>query len=264
MNRALYAAATGMAAQQQTLDVVADNLANADVPGFKRAAATFGAIGDNLGTTALGIRRLFEQGKLERSGGPFDVAIDGAGFFALERDGRHAYTRNGSFARANDGTLRNADGWRLAGIRVPAEATAVDVASDGRVSIDLAGGKRREIGRIRLALFAAPERLRSIGSALFAATREAGAPTTIAAGGARGPKLAFGMLERANVSIIEAMMAILAAQRAYEANAKGVQAADEMQRIANAPQIVPNDFQDRAQSSSISSTDPYIRTVGRS
>ena len=233
MNRALYAAATGMAAQQQTLDVVADNLANADVPGFKRAAATFGAIGDNLGTIALGIRRLFEQGKLERSGGPFDVAIAGAGFFALERDGRHAYTRNGSFARASDGALRNADGWRLAGIRVPAEATAIDVASDGRVSIDLAGGKHREIGRIRLALFAAPERLRSIGSALFAATRESGAATTIVAGGARGPKLAFGMLERANVSIIEAMMAILAAQRAYEANSKGVQAADEMQRIAN-------------------------------
>ena len=233
MNRALYAAATGMAAQQQTLDVIADNLANADVPGFKRAAATFGAIGDNLGTVALGLRRLFEQGKLEKSGGPFDVAIDGAGFFALERDGRFAYTRNGSFARVADGSLRNAEGWRLRGLRIPAEATSVDVAADGGVSVELAGGKRREIGRIRLATFAAPERMRAIGSALFAATHDSGPAVRIAPGGERGPKLAFGMLERANVSIIEAMMSILSAQRAYEANAKGVQAADEMQRIAN-------------------------------
>jgi flagellar basal-body rod protein FlgG len=229
VNRALYAAATGMAAQQQTLDVIADNLANADVPGFKRATAAFAAIGDNLGTVALGVRRLFEQGKLEKSGGPFDVAIDGAGFFALERDGRQAYTRNGSFARAADGSLRTDDGWQLRGIRIPADAVSVDVAADGRVLID----KQREIGRIRLVLFAAPERLRPIGSALFGATRESGAAHSILPGSARGPKLAFGMLERANVSIIEAMMAILAAQRAYEANAKGVQAADEMQRIAN-------------------------------
>ena len=233
MNRALYAAATGMAAQQQTLDVIADNLANADVPGFKRAAATFGAIGDNLGTVALGLRRLFEQGKLEKSGGPFDLAIDGAGFFALERDGRRAYTRNGSFARAADGSLRNAEGWRLRGLRITSEATSVEVAADGRIGVDLAGGKRREIGRIRLAAFAAPERMRAIGSALFAATRESGIATTVVPGGERGPKLVFGMLERANVSIIEAMMSILTAQRAYEANAKGVQAADEMQRIAN-------------------------------
>ena len=242
MNRALYAAATGMAAQQQTLDVIADNLANADVPGFKRAAATFGAIGDNLGTLALGVRRSFEQGKLEKSGGPFDVAIDGAGFFALERDGRRAYTRSGSFARSADGSLRCADGWRLRGVRIPADATAVDVAPDGRVFVDVTGGRRLEVARIRLALFAAPERLQPIGSALFAATRESGVAESIVAGGARAPKLAFGMLERSNVSIIEAMMAILTAQRAYEANAKGVQAADEMQRIANAMQIIANDL----------------------
>jgi flagellar basal-body rod protein FlgG len=233
MNRALYAAATGMAAQQQTLDVVADNLANADVVGFKRATATFAAIGADLGTAATGLRRSFEQGKLERSGGPFDVAIDGEGFFVVERDGRRGYTRAGSFARAGDGSLQNAEGWRLTGLRVPADATKIDVAANGTVSVDLASGARRSIGRIRLTAFAAPEHLHPIGSALFAATRESGASAALALGGARGPKIAFGMLEHANVSIVEAMMAILAAQRAYEANAKGVQAADEMQRIAN-------------------------------
>jgi flagellar basal-body rod protein FlgG len=233
VNRALYAAATGMAAQQQTLDVVADNLANADVAGFKRATATFASLGDGLGTAPAGVRRQFEQGKLEKSGGPFDIAIEGEGFFGVERDGRRAYTRAGAFARANDGTLRNADGWRLDGVRIPADAGALEVAADGRVFVTLAERGRQDVGRIRLAEFAAPERLRPLGSALFGATSESGRVRFVSPGGEHGPKLVFGALERANVSIVESMMAILSAQRAYEANAKGVQAADEMQRIAN-------------------------------
>jgi flagellar basal-body rod protein FlgG len=232
VNRALYAAATGMAAQQQTLDVITDNLANADVTGFKRATATFAALGGDLGTAPAGVRRLFEQGKIEKSGGPFDVAIDGAGFFTVERDGRRAYTRAGAFARASDGTLRNAAGWRLDGVRIPVDATALEVAADGRVYVTLPDG-RHAAGRIRISEFAAPERLRAIDSALFAASGESGRARVVSPGGEHGPKLVFGALERANVSIIESMMAILNAQRAYEANAKGVQAADEMQRIAN-------------------------------
>lgn len=235
MNRALYAAATGMAAEQQNLDVVADNLANADVPGFKAATATFTSIGSDvpLGTASTGTHRVFAQGKLVKSGGPFDVAIDGAGFFVVERDGQRAFTRAGSFARAADGSLRNADGWRLRGANIPTAAIDVTADASGRVTVGLAGGRHAGVGRIRLAVFDAPEQLRAVGSALFAATRASGPPRMIDPGGDRRPKIAFGMLERANVSIVEAMMQILAAQRAYEANAKGVQAADEMLRIAN-------------------------------
>jgi flagellar basal-body rod protein FlgG len=235
MNRAMYAAATGMAAQQQTLDIVADNLANADVAGFKRAQASFAAIagGALLGTVETGVRTIFAQGKLMKSGGPFDVAIDGDGFFIVERDGQRAYTRAGSFSRGPDGTLRNADGWRLLGLRIPADAAEVDVAPDGNVSVASGAHARRQLGRIALASFAAPECLREIGSALFVPTRASGAARASAPGGESGPKIAFGMLEKSNVSIVESMMAILAAQRAYEANAKGVQAADEMLRIAN-------------------------------
>ncbi len=234
MNRALYAAATGMAAQQQNLDVIADNLANADVMGFKNAQATFAQIGGDafLGTASTGVRHVFAQGKLVRSGGPFDVAIDGSGFFAVDRAGEHGYTRAGAFSRAADGTLRNADGWTLRGVRIPPGASSVAVAPDGRVNATCEG-KIATIGRIRLVDFPAPERLRSLGSALFAATPASGAARPLAAGGDRQPKLVFGALEKSNVSIIESMMAILAAQRAYEANAKGVQAADEMLRIAN-------------------------------
>lgn len=235
MNRALFAAATGMAAQQKNLDVVADNLANADVVGFKSAQATFAAIGGDaqLGTAPTGTRNVFTAGKLEKSGGPFDVAIDGAGFFQVERDGERGYTRAGAFSRAPDGSLRDADGWRLRGIRVPANALRVEVAPDGRVTADVAGRAGVAVGRIALATFDAPERLRPSGSAIFGATPGSGAPHEIVAGTERGPKIAFGMLEKSNVSIVESMMAILAAQRAYEANSKGVQAADEMLRIAN-------------------------------
>ncbi len=236
MNRAMEAAASGMAAQQTQLEIVADNLANADVAGFKGVAATFadvraGALG--LGTTAVGKHAVFAQGKLVRSGGPFDVAIDGAGFFAVERDGAQAYTRNGEFAREADGSLRNAAGWTLSGVRIPGDALAVRVERDGRVVVDTPAAKARTVARMRLAAFASPERLRPLGATLFAATAESGRARLFAPGARGGPAIAFGMLERSNVSIVEAMMQILGAQRAYEANAKGVQAADEMLRIVN-------------------------------
>ena len=236
MNRAMFAAASGMAAQQTQLEVVADNLANADVAGFKGTAATFadvraGALG--LGVVTTGKHPVFAQGKLMKSGGPFDVAIDGPGFFVVERNGKTAYTRNGEFARAAGGHVRNAAGWTLRGVRIPETALEVRVERDGRVLIDTAREKNVACGRIRLAAFAAPEALRPLGATLFAATAPAGAPHEFAPGAPDGPSVAFGMLERSNVSIVESMMQILGAQRAYEANAKGVQAADEMLRIAN-------------------------------
>ncbi len=237
MNRALYAAASGMAAQQLNLEIIADNLANADVAGFKGATASFtdlaapGAVG--LGTTVLGTHPVFVQGKLVKSGGPFDLAIDGPGFFAVsDARGRRAFTRDGEFSRAPDGTLRNAQGWRLAGVLVPADALSAAVAENGAVTAATPHGTRR-CGRIEIAEFASPERLDSIGGTLFMQTHDSGRARMVAPGGRHGPRVAFGMLERSNVSIVEAMMEILAAQRAYEANAKGVQAADEMLRIAD-------------------------------
>lgn len=237
MNRALYAAASGMAAQQQTLDIIADNLANADVAGFKSAAASFTEIaapgGIGLGTASLGTHLLFEQGKLEQSGGPFDVALDGPGFFTVvDAHGRRAYTRAGEFSRAADGTLRNAQGWRLENVRIPADALSARVAADGTVTATSARGSV-PAGTIRVAAFRAPEHLQALGATLFAPTAASGAAQRVAAGVGNGPAVRFGMLERSNVSIIEAMMQILAAQRAYEANAKGVQAADEMMRVAD-------------------------------
>jgi flagellar basal-body rod protein FlgG len=221
MNRAMFAAATGMAAQQTQLEIVADNLANADVAGFKGSAATFadvraGSLG--LGTTAVGKHAVFAQGKLVRSGGAFDLAIDGPGFFVVERGGARAYTRNGEFARESDGTLRNSAGWALSGVRIPADALSARVERDGRVVVDTPSAKGRVIAHLRLASFAAPEALRPLGATLFAATEASGRARLFAPGKHDGPSIAFGMLERSNVSIVEAMMQILGAQRAVPRN----------------------------------------------
>ncbi|MBV9270084.1 MAG: flagellar hook-basal body protein [Candidatus Eremiobacteraeota bacterium] len=237
MNRALFVAASGMAAQQQQLDIISNNLANADVAGFKGAAASFtdmaSPLGVPLGTAGIGTHTLFAQGKLVQSGGSFDVAIDGEGFFSVMNGrGQRAYTRDGEFSRAPDGTLRNAQGWRLDGIRIPDSALSVHADVSGDVTAQMPHGTQR-CGRIRLANFPAPERLESIGGTLFVHTAESGRAHFIPAGAPGQSTVRFGMLEQSNVSIVEAMMQILTAQRAYEANAKGVQAADEMMRIAD-------------------------------
>jgi flagellar basal-body rod protein FlgG len=236
MDRALFAAATGMAAQQQNLDTIANNLANADVVGFKGSADDFAALAapgqPGSGTVRTREHAVFVQGKLERSNGPFDVAIDGPGFFSVSRGGERGFTRDGSFARAADGTLQTASGWELTGVHIPADARTAVLRENGEVEITTAKG-RRTIARVRIATFQAPERLRTTDGTLFLQTRDSGAPRMVAPGLPNGSALRFGMLEQSNVSIIESMMQILTAQRAYEANAKGIQAADEMLRIAN-------------------------------
>jgi flagellar basal-body rod protein FlgG len=206
MDRALFIAAGGMAAQQQNLDTIAANLANADVAAFKGSVQEFAELGaphdGSLGTVATGERVIFTQGKLTKGGGACDLAIEGPGFFAVDSPhGGIAYVRGGAFARGADGALRDDRGLRLHGIVVPTDALSIAVADDGTVRAAFSDGTRA-IGTLKLYEFPAPERLRAIGGTLFE-------------------------------SVVDAMMQILSAQRAYEANAKGVQAADEMLRIAN-------------------------------
>ncbi len=226
-----------MAAQQRNLDTISDNLANSEVAGFKGSADEFAALAApgerSMGTIALGQHVVFTQGKLERSNGPCDLAIDGNGFFIVRDRKRVAYTRDGQFSRAADGTLRNAAGWRLDGVRIPADAVSIKVGEDGAVTATMSGGATKRVATIPLASFAAPERLESIGGMLFIANPNSGSPRLFRPSAAGASQIRFGMLEQSNVSIVESMMQILAAQRAYEANAKGVQAADEMLRIAN-------------------------------
>ncbi len=190
-----------------------------------------GSIG--LGTTGAGKHAVFAQGKLVRSGGAFDVAIDGPGFFRVERGGArrvHAQRR----VRARSGRhAAQQRGLGAAGIRIPADALAARVERDGRVAIDTPAANDRAIAHLRLASFASPEALRPLGATLFAATDASGPARLFAPGGDDGPRSRSACWNVRTSRSIEAMMQILGAQRAYEANAKGVQAADEMLRIAN-------------------------------
>jgi len=118
-------------------------------------------------------------------------------------------------------------------VKIPSGARDLVVGADGRVTATIGADVHASCGKIALARFDAPEKLRTLGSAMFAPTNGSGRAQFLKAGGEHDPKIVFGSLEKSNVSVVESMMAILAAQRAYEANSKGVQAADEMLRIAN-------------------------------
>jgi len=237
VNRALAAAASGMSAEEQRLDVIADNLANADVAGFKSSVMTSLAVSDGehgFGTVVVGKNPVWRQGKLAKSGGPFDVAIDGTGFFALRRaDGTRIYTRDGEFSRSADGLVRNAAGAVLEGVHIPANALRVSVATDGKVLVDTPSVQHVKAGRISLTVFPAPQNLLRTPDGAYLATHAAGRGFALLPGSGQSGRLMFGMLERSNVNVMESMMEILSAQRAFEANSKGVQAADEMLRIAN-------------------------------
>ncbi len=238
MNKAEFAAASGMAAEQSKLDLIAGNLANADAVGFKGAVMDFQELSDGsqaLGASTRGSHVSFDAGKLYKSGGPFDMAIDGSGFFVVQRrDGTTAYTRDGQFSRESDGSLRNADGDVLAGVKIPANALSVKVDTNGAVTAVGKDDKTTEpLGHVRIAMFSSPENLRSLGGTTFVETKTSGHAHLVDPGTRGAGTIAFGHLEKSNVSIMEEMMEILAAQRAFEANSKGVQAADEMQRIAN-------------------------------
>ena len=235
MNQAMYAAASGMAAEQNELDVVTENLANADVTAFKGHVAHIVALGTSqlpLGVTIDGSRAELTQGKIERTGGTCDLAIRGEGYFTVQRGREVAYTRDGAFSRDPAGMLSNADGWHLAGIHVPADCSKLAVAPDGAVSFER-HGKRTPIGTLRIAVFAAPEHLDALAPGICVPSLTSGLPRLVHAGAEGGPAIAFGMLEHSNVSIVVSMMEILKAQRAYEADAKAVQASDDMTRIAN-------------------------------
>ena len=228
-----------MAAQQAVLDTIAANLSNIDTPGFRVNRPEFAALIDqnsrSQGPLAQPGQRLFSQGKLENTNNAFDLAIDGEGLFAVRSaSGALAYTRAGNFTPDAMGRLRLPNGAALADVRLPSGALGVTFGLDGRIRARIAGrAEPVDAGRVALCAFANNPALRLGPDGLFYATHGAGKVFRGAPGTGGFGELKQHMLERANVSVVGAMMAVLAAQRAYEANAKSVQAADEMLRLAN-------------------------------
>lgn len=238
MNRTLAVAAEGMNTQQALLDCIAANLANLDVPGYRVTRADFSAFmsadGKVVAPESGEAERLFTQGRLDLTDNPHDLAIDGEGFFSvITADGQRAFTRAGNFSPDAQGRLRLPNGAALEGARLPSGTASFSVDEQGKVLAYVAGRAGASgAGRINLATFVNPSGLRLSPDGLFHATTASGSAQAQPYGSARA-KIKQRYLERANVTVVAAMMAVLAAQRAYEANAKVVQAADEMLRLAN-------------------------------
>lgn len=258
MIRALWAAATGMKAEQLYVDIIANNLANVNTTGFKkskvdfqdllyqvlRASGTSVVEGSQIPTgieVGHGVRpvatsKIFTQGDMEETGNSLDIAIEGNGFFqVLQPDGTVAYSRDGAFKMDSQGRVVTGDGFALEpAITIPAETTDVNIGTDGTVSVLTAGSNApTTVGQITLAKFINPAGLRSLGRNLYASTTASGEPITGTAGLNGLGTLAQGFLEMSNVKVIEEMVNMIIAQRAYEVNSKAIQAADDMLSIAN-------------------------------
>ena len=239
MNRALVAGAAGMAAQQAIIDAISVNLSNADTPGYRSDRPEFAALiapgSGSIGAVDIGQRKLFSQGKLESTNNDDDLAIEGEGLFEVRSSaGRAAFTRAGNFTPDAEGHLRLPCGASLAGVSLPRGTTQITVAADGTLRCRVAGKTSDVIaGHIRLCAFADNTRLRCDADGLFYPTQASGKCFRGEPGTGGFGTIEQRCLERANVDVVGAMMAVLAAQRAYEASAKTVQAADELLRLAN-------------------------------
>jgi flagellar basal-body rod protein FlgG len=259
MFRSLYTAASGMEAQELSLDNIANNLSNANTSGFRRRRLQFeDLIYQNVITpgapstqqtiipaglqVALGSRSaatevIQQQGNFDATGNPLDLAIQGGGFFQiLLPSGEIAYTRAGNFTVDNVGNLVTSDGNPLQpAITIPPDALTITVGNDGTVSVTEPNQQQpAQVGTIQLATFQNPGGLNSLGQNLFATTGASGDPIVGSPGGAEGlGTIQQGSLEESNVNVVEEFVNLILAQRSYEANSRVVRAADEMFQTLN-------------------------------
>ena len=250
----LFIGAVGMAAQQAFIDSTANNLVNLSTPGFKKNRVSFKDMvyhglerSDALtatdaqqwtgtGSAALLLGKMFSQGKLDKTGVSNDVAINGEGMVELVLpDGASAYTRNLTLQVSRDGILSTADGYPLhQQISIPPDAGAIQVDRTGRVTVEVPNERDPvEVGQLELIRFVNPAGLMPLGDNLYGLNDKAGDPMSGKPGEAGFGVIMQGYSEASNVQLVEEMISITLAQRAYEASAKVVQASDEMLGIVN-------------------------------
>lgn len=258
--RALRTAASGMTAQQINIEVIANNISNVNTTSFKKNRAEFkdliyqdvaanpqysqtpGVIEHSTERIQIGngvqpttTSKIFNQGAIQQTGNYLDLAINGDGFFQVRRtDGSYAYTRDGSFKVSGDGSVVTADGYVLEpGFTLNEDVMNIIVTRDGRIEIEEVGGNRYDLGQIQLVKFMNPAGLKAIGDNLYVETPSSGIPL-IGEPGAEGyGEIHQGFLETSNVDVVEEMIAMITAQRAYEINSKTVKTVEEMMQIAN-------------------------------
>ena len=258
MIRALWTAGTGMTVQQVNLDVIANNIANVNTNGFKRSRADFQDLmyqtlrlagakseggnqvptGIQIGHGALlaAVQKVFIQGDYQQTDNELDIAIQGNGFIPiLMPTGEKAYTRAGSLKRDADGKLVTSDGYAVdPAITIPNNATSVSIKPDGTVWVTVPNQSApQQLGQIELVNFPNSTGLKSNGKSLYSETDASGAPILGKPGENGLGTLLQGALEMSNVNVMQEMVGLITGQRAYEANSKVMQAADEMLQMAN-------------------------------
>jgi flagellar basal-body rod protein FlgG len=256
MLRALYSSSAGMQSQQTNLDVIANNLANVNTTGFKKNKAEFqdllyqtsrmagaeAGAGNQLptsiqighGSRLIATSKIFTTGELTQTGERMDIAVQGDGFFEVQlADGSRAYTRDGALKTGADGRIMTSDGLPLQGgwQPIPAGTTGIHIAPSGEVTTTGASGQQSF--RVQLVRFANPAGLESMGHNLYKETPASGIAELGNPGENGYGELQQGYLEMSNVKVVEEMVNMILAQRAYEVNSKAVQAADEMMQMSN-------------------------------
>ena len=258
MSAALWIAKTGLDAQQTRLAVISNNLANVNTTGFKYGRAVFEDLlyqnvrqvgsqvtednqlpsGFTLGTgvRTVATEKIHSQGNLIETNNPFDMAINGRGFFQILRpDGTMGYTRDGSFQINSDGQMVTAGGLLLQpAISVPADASSVSIGTDGIVSATVPGSTAPvQLGNIQTADFINPTGLQPIGDNLFLESGASGGPLVGTPGLNGLGSILQGELESSNVNVVKEMVDMIEAQRAYEVNSKAISTADQMMQYLN-------------------------------
>lgn len=252
---ALYIGATGMQAQQLNVDTIANNLVNVNTSGFKRSRVSFqdmlyretaranGLPGSSDNTRLMGagvgitgVGKVFTLGDVKKTDNPLDVAIRGDGFLEVAMpDGTFAYTRSGPLKVNQDGLLASADGYPLRpSLQIPSDVREIQITADGHVLAKV-GDKQDtvEVGQVELANFANPGGLAPLGSNLYRPTEQSGDVNYGKPGEDGLGSLAQGFAEASNVKLVDEMVNLMIAQRAYEVSAKVVQASDELMGISN-------------------------------
>jgi flagellar basal-body rod protein FlgG len=258
MLRSLFTASTGLQAQQLQTDIIANNIANVNTPGFKRDRLNFqdliyqvfrqaghstltgaqvpSALRVGLGVRPIATQKLFSEGVIQPTGNTLDLAIMGDGFFTvLLEDGRQAYTRDGSFKLNGNGEIVTADGLTLDPvITIPPEALRIEIASDGNVGVEMPGEtEMTNVGQIQLARFQNPTGLNAIGRNLFLPTAASG-DAQLGTPNAEGFGTMYqSYLELSNVNIVEELVQLIIAQRAFETNSRAVDVSDQLLSITN-------------------------------
>lgn len=257
MIKSLNTAATGMLAQQNNMDVIANNIANVNTNGFKRGRAEFEdlvyhnlkdpgeasglnsvtptGVQTGLGVKTAAIQKDFTTGGVSVTKNALDLQIEGAGFFQIRTpDGEISYTRDGAFKKDSNGRIVDRNGNTLVpDLVVPPNARALEITSSGEVYVVTGETSQpQNIGQVEIASFVNPAGLKNVGKNLFLATVASGQPTSVRPGEAGTGQLSQGQLETSNVNIVDEMVNMISAQRAYETNSKVIQTSDQMMQTA--------------------------------